>query len=311
MKEEKSPIKAQIIHNPTAGDGKHKKEDLIHRVSSEVGEVRYVSTDNPFWNKFAKNHSDVIFLGGGDGTVHKLAKALLDGDPLNQRTPIQLLPLGTANNIARTLKIEKGADENFDLVHKKHTKVDVGRVKGLREETFFLESAGFGIFPRLVSEMKNREMGDDSLSQKLEQSRQVLLEVVENYEAKKAEIEADGEKINGNFLLVELMNIKYIGPNFKIAPKSNPGDGYLDLVLVREEDRGDFKDYVKRVIEGKFNPDGISNFTTVKRVKNATIKWEGKDLHVDDDPVTGYTGERFEVKIEPEAFVFLIKNSAR
>ncbi len=305
MKEEKAAIKAQIVHNPTAGDGKHKKEDLIHHISSKAGEVHYASINNPFWNKLVKTNVDVIFVAGGDGTIRKLAKVLLNGDLMDQRVPIQVLPLGTANNIARILGIEKGVIENFDVVNKKAKKVDVGRVKGLRDETFFLESAGFGVFPRLILEMDTCEKRGDNPSQELERSLQAFLEVVETYEAKKAEIEVDGVKTEGSFLLVELMNIKYIGPNFEIAPESDPGDGYLNLVLIREEDREGFRNYVEQVVKGNFDTKGLSNFASIQRLKKVAMKWDGKDAHIDDNLISRYAGERLEAKIEPEALVFL------
>ena len=48
---------------------------------------------------------DLVLVAGGDGTVAKVARCLVDRD-IAHRIPIAILPVGTANNIARSLGIE-------------------------------------------------------------------------------------------------------------------------------------------------------------------------------------------------------------
>jgi len=52
------------------------------------------------WKKALKKPGDIVAVAGGDGTVGKVARRLI-GSP----TPIAILPLGTANNIANTLDV--------------------------------------------------------------------------------------------------------------------------------------------------------------------------------------------------------------
>lgn len=65
--------------------------------------------------------------------------------------PIGLLPMGTANNIATTLGFQGKPEDiiaGWDLTHRQA--FDVGVLNGPAGETLFLESAGFGLFPRLI-----------------------------------------------------------------------------------------------------------------------------------------------------------------
>jgi diacylglycerol kinase (ATP) len=307
MKEKISIPKAQIIHNSTAGNAEHKKADLIKKVEQVADHVDYLSTDNSSWEKFSENKPDVLFLGGGDGTVHKLAGVLVNEKKEQQHLPICLLPLGTANNIAKTLGLPPDMELISQTSYQETVKFDIGRVTSLDAEHFFLEAAGFGIFPKLVEEMENKEDEIDSPSEELVNSMKTLLKVISEYQAKSAEIQVDDETITGKFLLAEIMNIKYIGPNFEIASQAEVGDGYLDLVLVREESREKLYNYVKDLVDNKKPAYSFSSFAETHRLKHLKMTWKGKDVHVDDEPLSNYSGEDFEVRIEPDALRFISK----
>lgn len=306
MKNDRPLGKAQIIHNLNAGNAEHKKDDLIDEVKKVAEEVHYLSTANPVWNKFTENDPDVLFVGGGDGTVHKVAQILLNNN-LRQRTPICLLPLGTANNIAKTLDLPLGMEMASEAKFGDTIQFDIGRLKGLGNEDFFLEAAGFGIFPKLVSEMEKQDEEIGTASEELDKSMQTLVKVISDYKAESAEIMADDKEITGKFLLVELMNIKFIGPNFELAPEADISDGYFDLVLVREDSRNLLLEYVRALVERKNPPHKLSSFVEKHKVKKLKMSWTGKDVHVDDEPLPEYSGEKFEAVVEPDAFRFVRK----
>ena len=51
------------------------------------------------------------------------------------------------------------------------------------------------------------------------------------------EIEVDGERITGDYLLVEIVNVPCIGPQLQVSPDSSPSDGKFELVLAGADDR--------------------------------------------------------------------------
>jgi diacylglycerol kinase family enzyme len=106
------------------------------------------------WEKIETSAVDFIVVAGGDGTVRKLAHELLDRRLIDKKLPIALLPLGTANNIAKTLG-KKGEPEEIIQGWKEHEikKFDVGRIEGIKKHKFFIERYGYGVFPRLMKEM--------------------------------------------------------------------------------------------------------------------------------------------------------------
>ncbi|HLT03221.1 MAG TPA: diacylglycerol kinase family protein, partial [Geminicoccaceae bacterium] len=52
------------------------------------------------WILEHRHEADLVIVGGGDGTLNAAAEALVESD-----LPLGILPLGTANDLARTLAI--------------------------------------------------------------------------------------------------------------------------------------------------------------------------------------------------------------
>lgn len=301
-------MKAQIIYNPTSGKNRHTKEDVERFVSKgSFSKVKFNSTDEEHWERFDANHPDVIFLAGGDGTVHKVARVLLESKKIDSHTPVHILPMGTANNISKTLRIGSSyIAHRFNTV-KDLQRFDVGRVKGFGEKEFFLEAVGAGIFPALVSAIKSMERSTSSRSEEIEKTLTVLQEVVRNFKAQRAVIKTEGISISGYFLLAEVMNIQYIGPNFELAPTANPGDGYFDLVLIPEEKREQLLDYIQKMIDEFADEEDLKDMAFSMRVKKAEIQWDGPNVHVDDEPIPGFTGGSFVVEMDHDKLRF-VKN---
>ncbi|WP_424494439.1 diacylglycerol/lipid kinase family protein [Salinimicrobium sp. GXAS 041] len=286
---------AQIVHNPTSGDGEHSKKDILKFIKQGDYEINYTSTHDLLWEKFMENDADVIFLAGGDGTVHKLAAVLLDQKDIVKLPPVYLLPMGTANNIAKTLQLE-GRNLNGDLrIPEKIINFDHGLIKGIHGIEFFIESVGIGIFPKLIKEMKNEKELDDP-EEKLKHTIHVLQKIVGDFQAEEAEITIDGEAIRGSYLMVEVMNIKYIGPNLKVAPHAKPEDGLLDVVLVPVENREKILNYLEDMAKGKVEDAKVDQFGKTYKAKKVSLKYKGENLHVDDDFIEDFSGEEIQLE---------------
>lgn len=80
---------------------------------------------------------DAVIVGGGDGSVTGALPALMEAE-----TPLLLLPLGTANNLARTMGIPAVVEDALALLEKGHTKkIDIGLVNGIP----FVNVVGLGL----------------------------------------------------------------------------------------------------------------------------------------------------------------------
>lgn len=287
--------KFQLIHNPAAGDASHSKEKLLqHFQNSDVG---YVSTEEEDWENFYKNKPNVVFAAGGDGTIGKVARVLLHKLEQQQRPPLDVFPMGTANNISKTFhfSMDKApVTQHYDFPT---TNFDCGKIKGVEEEVFFLESFGFGVFPELIAEMKKNPIEKESPSEKLERTLKVMLKVVKNFQPKKSRIKTEGISIKGSFLMLELMNIKYVGPNIELAPGANPGDGYFELVLVPENKRAAFEQYLRDLIQGTSQKGSFQDFAYILQVQKLKLKSKDSLLHVDGTLVEHPSGKKIKVSV--------------
>ena len=299
-------MKAQIIHNPTAGKDDHSKQEVEKFVQlGPFSKVNYISMEEEGWEHFERNKSDLIFLAGGDGTVHKLATVLLNSKYQDSKTPIHILPLGTANNIARTLDVVSPFKLHAFNSSKQLQKFDVGKVKGLEGQEFFLEGVGAGIFPALIAEMKENPVEVSTANEELHYTLKKLLKIVKAYKAQEAIIKTSGITISGKFLLLEVMNIQYIGPNFELATKADPGDGYFDLVLIPEVKRAELISYLEKMLVRKASEDDLKDMIFTMRVQDAEIQWNDSYVHVDDDLIAGISKGNFSVEIDPYRLRFV------
>ncbi|MBC7828216.1 MAG: NAD(+)/NADH kinase [Chitinophagaceae bacterium] len=282
-----------LLHNPGAGAEKYNKEQLISKVQSLGYECRYLSTKKKGWKEI-QSDTDFLIIAGGDGTVRKVVKNLLDKKIIRKRLPLALLPLGTANNISKTLAIEGEPEELAkSWTEKNIKKIDVGFIEGLSEPNFFLEGFGYGIFPLLMEKMREEdEKSFISLDQEVKYSLQVLHDMIVSYEAQDLQMEVDGNDCSGKYLMAEIMNIRSIGPNLLLAPDADPGDGKLEVVLVPENQRGELADYVMNKL------NGIENSFVFNSIKARAVRMHCNERHFHLDDELIWIDEPAEIKIE-------------
>jgi diacylglycerol kinase family enzyme len=271
---------ARILHNPNAGKQEHTKKNLVSLVKSNGFDCGYSSTKNINWKK-VKRDTDFFIIAGGDGTVRTIVVNLIRKKKAVQKLPILLLPLGTANNIAKSLGIDGHIDEILTNMRKRSLKdFDVGIIKGRKKDMIFLESFGFGVFPELMKKMKNVDESEEaSPEENLRIALEQLHSIVMKYPAKPFTIVIDGVPNTDHYILIEVMNISSIGPNLNLSPNSDPGDGEFELVMIPESQREEFASYISykmRGIEKSFVPIIIKG-------KKISISTPAGYMHTDDE----------------------------
>jgi diacylglycerol kinase family enzyme len=273
----------KLLHNPGAGDEEHSKVELVSTLQAHGFECRYSYTKKKNIAKDIEQDVDVLVIAGGDGTVRDVVEDLLNRKMLEKNWPIGLLPLGTANNIAKTLGIQGKPEEIIGKWKEfRVKKYDVGRLYDLPDSKFFLESFGYGVFPYLMQEMKKAgKESIDSPEKKLKAALELLYDIIIAYEGKACQLEVDGIDHSGTYLLAEVMNTQSIGPNLFLAPQADPGDGHLEVVLVPEHDRAKLASYVQHKLMGIEEDFDFHSITG----KNIRICWQGTHVHVDDTVV--------------------------
>jgi diacylglycerol kinase family enzyme len=269
-------MRVLLIHNPKAGDGKHTREQLIASLTRCGHQPFYQSIKDSRWRKTFKTPVDLVIAAGGDGTVHKTAWQIVDTG-----IPLAILPLGTANNLARNLGFTGSVEEILQSLHcGKSQPFDVGVVREGSHRDCFLEAAGGGLFADYFPAAKANEIKGLSPEQELAAHLSLLRELSLDYPARKWEISLDEKDISGHYILWGAMNICSAGPALQLAPAARTNDGRLDFVGVRERNRKRFVDNVAAHIAGRKNSAPL----TPRKFRELKITSPSGAMHLDGEP---------------------------
>lgn len=86
-----------------------------------------------------RDRVSAVVIGGGDGTLNVAVDALVETD-----LPLGILPLGTANDLSRTLNLPRTLPDACRVIAENHQKaIDLGRVNG--KHFFNVASCGLSI----------------------------------------------------------------------------------------------------------------------------------------------------------------------
>ena len=107
-----------------------------------------------------------------------------------------------------------------------------------------------------------------------------MLRMLERGRAHPWHVNADGQDLSGDYLMVVAMNTAHIGPALAFAPDADAGDGSLDLLLVGEEHRQALGDYLEAVTRDEDPRIAIPT----RRVQSLRLEWRAQHGHVDDRP---------------------------
>lgn len=102
--------------------------------------------------RYHRHQVDLVIIGGGDGTLNAAVDALVE-----TRLPLGILPLGTANDLARTLEIPNSLPEACEIIASQKVRwIDLGWVNG--KHFFNVASLGLSvqIAKKLTKESKRR-----------------------------------------------------------------------------------------------------------------------------------------------------------
>jgi diacylglycerol kinase (ATP) len=92
-----------------------------------------------------RDRVELVIVGGGDGTLNAAIGGLVDA-----RLPLGILPLGTANDLARTLGIPTALADACDVIARgKPYPIDLGWVNG----KYFFNVASLGLSVRITEQL--------------------------------------------------------------------------------------------------------------------------------------------------------------
>jgi diacylglycerol kinase (ATP) len=187
-----------------------------------------------------RNNIDCVIIGGGDGSMNAAAPALLD-----TRLPLGLLPMGTANDLARTLKIPNNVEQASEIIgagllHQ----IDLGCVNGC----YFFNVANIGlgvhVTRHLSSDLKQR-WGIFSYARG-------LIKAIKTFRPFRAEIVCDGRRQRVRSMQIAVGNGRHYGGGMTIAEQASIDDHELFLYSLEHSRLWDLLKFAPAFRAGRF-----------------------------------------------------------
>lgn len=221
--------RARVICNPTSGGGAYDLDEIRAELSGM--EIDWVQTEGPGDAVEAAEdwREGLLIVAGGDGTVNDAVNGLgRAGFP--EGVTLGILPAGTGNDLAATLEIPKDADLAEDVIRQNRVRtLDVARVRseGVGER-FFINVATGG----LGAEISDANEGEFKKRWGKLSYLRASLEVAKDFEVRELTLYLDGEPREVRAVNMVVGNCRYAGGGWLAAPKANPEDGLLDVVII-------------------------------------------------------------------------------
>jgi YegS/Rv2252/BmrU family lipid kinase len=159
----------------------------------------------------------LVILGGGDGTLNAAAAGLVD-----TQLPLGILPLGTANDLARTLGIPESISQACDVIAAGyHCQIDLGQVN----DKYFFNVASLGISTRITQQLTKELKRRWGILAYMATAMGVL------WQARpfRVEIRLNGESIQVKTVQIAIGNGRFYGGGMAIAHDATIDDQRLDL----------------------------------------------------------------------------------
>ncbi|MGI2327839.1 diacylglycerol/lipid kinase family protein [Planococcus sp. YIM B11945] len=244
----------------------------------------------------AAKSADVLFVVGGDGTIHLAVQALatIDNPPI-----LGILPGGTCNDFARTLEIPLALDEAAAaLVQGDVKEIDTATINGHS----FLNFAGIGLITdastNIDPHLKERYGKLSYFMSGLQSMRQAVPFTIL--------IEVDDEAYEEEGVLVLVMNGKSIGTHTVPLPSIDPSDGLLDVFVVQTTSIAAVREWFS-LSQPDLRVDDLEHVTHFQG-RRIVIRTE-HEMDVDTDGEI-YLKTPLEIEIQPKKLQMLVPKVA-
>jgi YegS/Rv2252/BmrU family lipid kinase len=294
------------IVNPAAGAGRAKARWTVFAPELRTLDCRVdsLATTRPGdANRIAREKAgdyDLLVAAGGDGTASEVASGILAS--ASPQTPLGLVPIGTANDVAHAMGIRSEGESRcalqglrtrfLDLIE---VRCQAGNQETVHHALLFAAVGIVGDVLRRTTPTVKRIFG-----RRLAYPVGVL-RALWRYQPPEIQVTCDGQSFTNRFLFAAASNTECAGGGMRFAPGARVDDGLLNVNLIQAVSRWKALAEVRRLCRGQhvMHPE-VRYFTarsvTIKAVPPA-------DVQVDGDLI-GSTPARFDVR--PNALRLLV-----
>jgi len=267
-----------LIVNPVSGSFSREKVDLImsglrQRGLDPVLLLTHGAEDPALFASriCAETPDPLIVVAGGDGTVNGVLNGLTPG-----AATLGVVPLGTANVLARELKIAS-VDDALDRLARGDTRpISVGEIDCAGEKRLFLLMAGAGFDGAVVRGVRLAEKLTIGKGAYILSALRVLLA----WDRSELQVAGGGRKLSCHGIII--CNAAKYGGNFVLAPEANIFSPGFQVVCIA----GGRLSYLKLALRVLFGRGAAGRQVTVFSATELELAGE-KAVQLDGDYFEG------------------------
>lgn len=227
-----------------------------------------------------RHQVDLVIVGGGDGTLNAAIEGLID-----TQLPLGILPLGTANDLARTLEIPKSLPEACRIIANGQVKrIDLGWVNG----KYFFNVASLGLSVQITQQLsKNLKRRWGVLAYAI-----AALQVIYRTRPFKAEICYLDRSIKVRTVQIAVGNGRYYGGGMVVDDDATIEDRKLDLYSLEIRQWWQIFPLIPAIMRGK-----QGNWPSVRTLEGQEIEIHTRKPYPinTDGEITTYTPAKFQL----------------
>lgn len=244
-------MNVKVIVNPTAGrqviqrnvdriladlltDQTISRADIV--VTAGPGDATTAARQIQPWE------TGLIMAVGGDGTVNEVVNGMIAS---GHNIPLAILPAGTANDFAYTMKIPRDVESYCAMIRQfKTVAVDAGRVG----DTCFLNVVAGGMLadiPFKVPSESKTVLGQLAyvLSGAIDLPAQLIRPIP-------VSLRSRDMTIDGDILMFIITNTRSVGGFRSLAPRARVDDGLLDVLVIHRQSLLDLVPLLLQLVNG-------------------------------------------------------------
>lgn len=230
-----------------------------------------------------KENVDRLIIGGGDGSINEIVDALLQ-HPREQRPPLGIVPLGTANDFAAACSIPAELDAALDLACNA-SPVAIDALTANDRVVANVATAGFGahVTAQTPAELK-AFLGGGAYT---------LMGMIKalGFKPYQGKIVTADREIEGSAIVAAICNGRQAGGGQQLAPTALLTDGLMDVLLILAFPATEIDTVIKEAMTSELDGRYVRRFKTHFLEVHSS---DGMPCNLDGEP---YEAEaiRFEV----------------
>lgn len=219
------PKRALLTINRKSRSGGEDSAQIVSRLRGHGVEVIDANTSDParlpaLIAKYRKQ-IDCIIVGGGDGSMNAVAPMLVETG-----LPLGILPMGTANDLARTLEIPTDIERAVEIIAQGvRQRIDLGKVN----DRYFFNVANIGLGVRVSTNLSGR----DKQRWRILSYVRSLLKTLRSARWFKADIRCDNRRYLLRTIQIAVGNGRYYGGGMAVMDNARIDDGLFSFYSVR------------------------------------------------------------------------------